>query len=92
MNLTGRYYQTALHITFLPVCVGWCAFPTMFHVVKIHDCGAILQAEMRPPLFQREMLRPIAFDFGMATPYLFPWKIFCYLGRFFLGEDRTDGG
>ena len=92
MNLTGRYYQTALHITFLPVCVGWCAFPTMFHVVKVPDCGAILQAEMRPPLFQREMLRPIAFDFGMATPYLLPWKIFCYLGQFFLGEDRTDGG
>ena len=41
---------------------------TMFQVVKIHDCGALLQAEMRPPLF-RKMLRPIAFDFGMASSY-----------------------
>ena len=54
---------------------------TMFHIVKVHDCGALLQAEMRPPLL--EMLCPIAFDFGMATSYFAPWKIFCYLGQFF---------
>ena len=60
-------------------------------VVKIHDCGALLQVEMRPPFFQREMLCPIAFDFGMATSYLALWKIFCYLDRFF-SEDWTDGG
>ena len=45
-------------------------------VVKVHDCGAFLQVEMRPPLFQREMLRPIAFDSGMATSYLAPETYF----------------
>ena len=63
----------------------------MFLVVKVHDCGAFLQAEMRLPLFQREMLRPIAFDSGMATSYL-ALKDILLPGSIFFEEDRTDGG
>lgn len=58
---------------------------TMFHFVKVHDYKALLQAEMRPPIFQQGMLCPIAFDFGMVTSYFALWKIFCYLARFFGG-------
>ena len=58
---------------------------TMFHFVKVHDYKALLQAEMRPPIFQQGMLCPIAFDFGMVTFYFALWKIFCYLARFFGG-------
>ena len=63
---------------------------TMFYVAKIHDCGALLQAEMRPPLF-RNMLRPIAFDFGMVTFYLAPERYFAIWVDFFEGVSE-DGG
>ncbi len=62
----------------------------MFLVVKVHDCGAFLQAEMRLPLFQREMLRPIAFDSGMATSYLAPERYFATWIVFFRGGSE-DG-
>ena len=55
---------------------------TMFYVAKIHDCGALLQAEMCPPLF-RKMLHPIAFDLGMVTFYLAPERYFAIWIDFF---------
>ena len=63
----------------------------MFYVIKVHDFGAILQAEMRLPLFQREILRPIAFDSGMATSYLAPERFFATWIVFFQGGSE-DGG
>ena len=63
----------------------WISAPTMFHVAKIHDCGTLLQAEMRPPLL--EMLCPIAFDFGMVTSYFAPERYFAIWVVFFGGLD-----
>lgn len=63
---------------------------TMFYVAKIHDCGALLQAEMRPPLF-RKMLRPIGLTSAWSLSIL-PLKDILLPGSIFLREDRTDDG
>ena len=62
---------------------------TMFYVAKIHDCGALLQAEMRPPLF-RKMLRPIGLTSAWSLSIL-PLKDILLFGSIFFGGSE-DGG